>query len=171
MTTARRTIAALVLPVAALALLWGWTDWRSRQGTTWQVQVEGYDPRDLLRGHYVLYRYRWPGLADDAAFTGDLCIAGEAPRIARVTMADGQPCANRLRAHQGTGDLARGRYYVPQTQARAIERKLLDPGQMATLSFRLRGDGLIVPLDLRFRPRTAAESADTPPPVTATPAP
>lgn len=176
MTTARRTIAELVLPVVALSLLWGWTDWRSRQGTTWQVRVEGYDPRDLLRGHYVLYRYRWPGLATDAAHAGDLCLDGTTPRIANVRVADERPCRNRVRHDQGTGDLAGGRYYVPQSQAAAIERRLMDPGQTATLRFRLRGDGLIVPLGLDFHPKTAAERATetaerqaVPPPVTATP--
>jgi hypothetical protein len=53
----------LAWPLLGLAALWGWTEVRSRQGTEWLVPVAGYDPRDLLRGHYVLFQYDWPGLA------------------------------------------------------------------------------------------------------------
>lgn len=176
-------LAAIAFPLAGLALLWGWSDWRSRQGTAWEVPVEGYDPRDLLRGHYVMYRYRWPGLTTNAdslgfGFGAGLCLDGTAPRIARVRVDMTGTCANRIRAEQGTGSLAGGRYYVPQTAARGIERRLMDPAQQAILRFRLRGDGLIVPLDLRFRAKTAAERAADqaqrptapPPPITITPA-
>jgi hypothetical protein len=174
-------IAALALPLAGLALLWGWSDWRSRQGTTWEVPVEGYDPRDLLRGHYVMYRYRWPALEGDVdnltfGYAPSLCLEGQAPQIARVRTDQTGTCANRVRPEQGTGSLAGGRYYLPQTAAGGIERRLMDPDQQAILRFRLRNDGLIVPLDIRFRPKTAAERAaaesetqPAPPPVTVTP--
>lgn len=175
-------LAAIAFPLAGLALLWGWSDWRSRQGTEWEVPVEGYDPRDLLRGHYVMYRYRWPGLTTNVdnlafAYAPSLCLEGTAPRIARVRTDAAGTCASRVRPEQGTGSLSGGRYYVPQMGARAIERRLVAGDEQAMLRFRLRPDGLIVPLDLRFRPRTAAERAadaaqrtDAPPPVVVTPA-
>jgi hypothetical protein len=155
MNARRATLLALALPLVGLALLWGWSDWRTRQGTDWEVRITGYDPRDLLRGHYVLYRYEWPGMAQATAFTaptGDLCLTGTAPTIARVRPATGD-CPHRLRADQGTGNLASGRYYVAQVRARELERGLADPNQIAILRFRLRDDGLIVPRGIEFRPR------------------
>ena len=52
MTRAARLIAA-ILPVAGLAGLWAISANTYRQGTEWEVPIQGYDPRDLLRGHYV----------------------------------------------------------------------------------------------------------------------
>lgn len=159
MSPARLALAALALPLVGLGALWGWSDWRSRQGTDWEVTITGYDPRDLLRGHYVLYRYEWPGLAQATPFdvpTGDLCIRGSAPVIERVTPASGE-CEYRLRADQGTGNLASGRYYIAQTRAREFERAIADPEQVAILQFRLRNDGLIVPRGIEFRPATRTE--------------
>ncbi len=179
MNARSRALAVIALPLAGLAMLWGWSDWRSRQGTVWEVRVEGYDPRDLLRGHFVMYRYRWPGVgrgteAAQRGFDTGLCLEGAAPRIARVRPDTGIACTNRVRANQGTGTLAGGRYYVPQAAARGIERRLMDRGQTAILRFRLRNDGLIVPLDMRFRPSTpaerAADAARVPPPVAVAPA-
>lgn len=158
MNTGRAGLVAFALPLAGLAALWGWSDWRSRQGTDWEVPITGYDPRDLLRGHYVLYRYDWPGLAPATVFTapvGDLCLTGRAPVIARVHSAPVGDCPHRMRADQGTGNLASGRYYVAQSRARALERGLADPGRTAILRFRLRDDGLIVPRGIEFRPRPA----------------
>jgi len=175
-------LAAIAFPLAGLALLWGWSDWRSRQGTEWEVPVEGYDPRDLLRGHYVVYRYRWPGLTTNVdnlgfAYAPSLCLEGSAPQITRVRPDANGACTNRVRPEQGTGSLSGGRYYVSQSGARAIERRLMSGDEQAILRFRLRNDGLIVPLALRFRPKTAAERAadsaegtDAAPPVAVTPA-
>lgn len=170
MNRSRIALAALALPLVGLAALWGWSDWRSRQGTDWEVAISGYDPRDLLRGHYVLYRYEWPGLTRATPFdvpTVDLCITGSAPVIDKVTPASAG-CEYRLRADQGTGNLASGRYYIAQARARQFERAIADPDQVAVLRFRLRGDGVIVPRGIDFRPATPAERTlrqpDTPPP-------
>src|SRR3546814_19662470 len=82
-------VLALVLPIAGLAALWGWSDYKSRQGTDWLVPVAGYDPRDLLRGHYVEFTYDWPGELDEGdAFLAQFCIEGSPPAIERIVVAD-----------------------------------------------------------------------------------
>ncbi|MEO0699811.1 MAG: GDYXXLXY domain-containing protein, partial [Pseudomonadota bacterium] len=58
--TALRALFLVALPFAGLAALWWQSDTLSRQGTDWEVEIEGYDPRDLLRGHYVEFQYAWP---------------------------------------------------------------------------------------------------------------
>lgn len=52
----RRVIAGLL--AADVLLFGGWVgalQW-SRRGATYRLPVEGYDPRDLLSGHYVRFR-------------------------------------------------------------------------------------------------------------------
>lgn len=168
---------SLALPLVGLAGLWGWSDRQSRQGTDWDIPVQGYDPRDLLRGHYVQFRYDWPGLetgrdderiAWDGAF--DLCLQGRAPALARAsiypprveaaTAASDLPapeCPQRARAEaplpgQPTGTEG-GRLYIPQADADRLNAQLADPGLQGVVRVRLRPDGHLTPLELTFRPR------------------
>lgn len=175
-------LAAFALPLAGLAALWGWSDYLSRQGTDWLVPVAGYDPRDLLRGHYVQFSYDWPGLDAQAPRDrglAELCLHGAAPRLERVSLpAPGSPCAHRARAadadsYYPTG-LSTGRVYIAQTRSEALTRKLGDPELRGFVVLRQREDGTITPRALRFRPLTAAErqtrderrtAEDMPPPI------
>jgi hypothetical protein len=158
-------LAAFALPLAGLAALWGWSDYLSRQGTDWLVPVAGYDPRDLLRGHYVQFSYDWPGLDDTglaADVLADLCLHGTAPRLERVSRpASGSRCAHLARAADAdrsypTGLLS-GRVYIAQTQSDELTRKLGDPDLRGFVVLRQREDGTITPRELRFRPLTEAE--------------
>lgn len=163
----RQTTALLVWPVTALAVLWAWTGWTSRGGPTWEVGIQGYDPRDLLQGHYVRFTYDWPGVDPAGSNPAELCLIGQPPAIAvaELPQAGAAPCQNRVRAVAGS-DLKTGRYYVDQTRADALTRQLADPLQAARLRFRIAADGRIVPVALTFTPRPAA-----PPPPVPAPAP
>ncbi len=156
-------LAAFALPLAGLAALWGWSDTLSRQGTDWLVPVAGYDPRDLLRGHYVQFSYDWPGLENEA-FEGpaELCLHGTAPRLERVTLpAPGTPCAHLARAADADSGypmgLGMGRVYIAQTRSAELTRKLTDPDLRGFVVLRQREDGTVTPRELRFRPLTEAE--------------
>lgn len=145
-------VAALALPLLGLGASWFSTDRTSRQGTEWEVPVQGYDPRDFLQGHYVMFQYDWPGLTRDPAAMGrDLCLEGQAPRIERVTVA-GPACANRVILATGPWG---GRLYTSQDSALRMQQQLADPKLQGVLRFRLRPDGQILPLGLTFRPRPA----------------
>jgi hypothetical protein len=158
-------LGLLALPLVGLAGAWIVTHYRAQQGTEWEVPVSGYDPRDLLRGHYIQYQYDWPRLEraeHDAAERADpeLCIIGQPPVISQVRQAKpDQNCANRAVAPaEGRWDWGpvnrwTGRLYVPQTQARAMEAKLRDPKLQAVVRFRLRPDGHVTPLAMTFRKR------------------
>jgi len=156
-------LAAFALPLAGLAALWGWSDTLSRQGTDWLVPVAGYDPRDLLRGHYVQFSYDWPGLESDW-FDGraELCLHGAAPRLERVTVpAPGTACANPARAADADSGfpmgLSSGRVYIAQTRSEELTRQLTDTDLRGFVVLRQREDGTITPRGLRFRPLTEAE--------------
>lgn len=166
-------LIALALPLAGLAGLWAQTEHWSRQGSDWLVPVEGYDPRDLLRGHYVQFRYVWPGAEEpsiDAAASAAVppsypegaCLIGAAPRIDRVVRlpdaaARGR-CQNVLAPAGftaiGQPDLPReGRLYIPQTAGKKLEDQLRNPAMQGTIRVRLRSDGTITPIELTFAPR------------------
>ncbi|NJO13893.1 MAG: GDYXXLXY domain-containing protein, partial [Rhizobiales bacterium] len=79
-------LAAVVIPAVGLAGLWATSHQTYQQGTEWEVPIQGYDPRDYLRGHYVEFNYDWPGVEEfrDAP-PQMLCLEGAAPALARVT--------------------------------------------------------------------------------------
>jgi hypothetical protein len=154
MNRALISIAALVLPLAGLGTVWLTTDRASRQGTEWDVPIEGYDPRDLLQGHYVQFQYDWPGLkvAEDGPGLGfaPLCLTGSAPRLDKVAVkAAGQPCEHFVRDEESQ----EGRLYASQAEAARLQKQLWDRTLQGVIRIRLRSDGHVTPLRLTFRPR------------------
>ena len=162
---------ALLLPLIGLGLIWLQTERESHEGSEWDVPIEGYDPRDLLRGHYVQFLYDWPFVAEDdiptwsGAQTG-LCISGKAPRITHVEIVprpgSGAPSARVCDAtarvnpwsEEGDDGLVRDRIYMPQETARTYAAKLGNPKLQAIVRIRINNSGFITPLSLRFQPRT-----------------
>jgi len=163
----RRLISAalIALPLVGLGYLWYQTAQKTNQGTEWDVPVTGYDPRDLLKGHYVEYRYQWPrDPAQDTASAPDpaniLCIHGKAPTITSVGRYYGteEPKANceaLLHAPSIFYGAApqTGRLYVSQAEATRLQAQFADSKQQPILRFRLRPDEVITPLRLSFVPK------------------
>lgn len=164
-------LLAVVVPVLGLAALWATSHQTYQQGTEWEVPIEGYDPRDYLRGHYVEFSYDWPGLNqfnDGASGDGSLkalCLEGTAPRVtvARV-MFGGETCAHPIRADAtgvyGSEALMQGRLYLGQERARQLDDQLRNRDQRGIVTIRQRGDGSFTPISIRFRPLTPAEQAE-----------
>lgn len=158
-----------------LAYGWASTYRAAQQGQDWLVPINGYDPRDLLRGHFVQYRYDWPVATPSAEQQGDLdpayasrlCIEGVAPNITRVRalpFAEGQlgpqataGCAIVVRATLGTRrevqGLESGILFTSQGRAITLSRRLADRNQQGFVRVRIRPDGVMRPVDLEFRPR------------------
>jgi len=84
---------ALALPIVALAALIGEQELRFADVRIVNVPIRGYDPRDLLRGHYLVGRFDWNWdvrPAKDGA--GGLCVPdGDASRARVRFLADWHP--------------------------------------------------------------------------------
>jgi len=158
-------LAAVVAPALGLAALWGISERSYYQGTDWEVPIMGYDPRDYLRGHYVEFSYDWPGIDEFRDAPPEmLCLEGDAPNLARVTVKSDGPCANSVRADAtgvyGWEALTRGRLYLGQDRAMALQQELQDRGSRGIVTIRQREDGSFTPTSIRFRPLTRAEQAE-----------
>ena len=57
----KRLLITVSIPFVLLCLLIVRAELHISQGKEWKFQVQGYDPRDLLRGHYLRFglRYDW----------------------------------------------------------------------------------------------------------------
>jgi hypothetical protein len=158
-------LLAAILPVAGLAALWLQSDRTYHSGTEWEVPIEGYDPRDYLRGHYVEFSYDWPGLTESDILPSALCLEGAAPVIDRVTAHAAFPgCAHPVMARDsdiyGLNALFRGRLYLGQDRAKTLQSQLQNRDQRGIVTIRQREDGTFTPIAIRFRPLTPAEVAE-----------
>ena len=96
---------ALVLAfIAPFIALFTWTMWLYIQQTTGRevkVVVNGYDPRDLLSGHYIQYTIDWDR-TDCYQFPDGIC-----------------PKNNFCQEKQLTGQC---RFYIPEKNAKELDR-------------------------------------------------
>ncbi len=159
MAGAALRLIAIALPFVGLGALWVYSDYVSRQGEEWDVPIQGYDPRDLLRGHYVEFTYDWPELDEEDFVIADrLCLHGEAPEIDYVTRLepDEGDCENEivvnLASVYGYDSLATGRLYLDQDRALEVDEILRERDQQGIVTIRLREDGIFTPIEIRFEP-------------------
>jgi hypothetical protein len=134
----RWTLVAVVVPVVGLAAFVGRAELAIRTGPVWTIPIEGHDPRDLLHGQYLEYRYRpkWAGLDTCGAappapreFSPGCCVClvrdgatGHDPFVQQVRC-DAVPrkCEATLHAETMT---APQRYFVPEDRGRDLEGAL-----------------------------------------------
>ena len=110
----RLYMAAVIFPILTLA---GWVGFL--QYSLWhqprvQIAVSGYDPRNLLSGHYLSLQLDWDK-TDCRQFSGAVC-----PQ-------------ERFRD--------RYVYYVPETDARALERLIAEGKHRIELRFAFPAEG------------------------------
>jgi hypothetical protein len=121
-------IMALVVPFVALAAVAGNASLQRNVGQhVWRVKISAYDPRDLLYGHYLTYRYDWnadgrvqtPAPADE----GCLCLNSSGNGI-------NDPKARGVSCSVPTGNICesvitapamREKYMIPEHNAERLE--------------------------------------------------
>ncbi len=99
-------ILALILPVVIPALLAGKIMVERSTAPIYLVRIEGYDPRDLLYGHYLMFRFT-PEKSDAAkSFPDDM--------------------SERLEVFDG-------RYYIPEDKAYTLDTLLRDQDRVMAI--------------------------------------
>jgi uncharacterized membrane-anchored protein len=125
---------AVVLPILFLAIGIVRSEIQLARSQRWVFEVAGYDPRDLLRGHYLAYRITFDEGealdACDAEAGGDCCLclhataSGVPPKVQRATCARAKESCDGLL--QTSYLPALQRYYVPEAKANALAARLMD---------------------------------------------
>lgn len=162
--------AALALPLLALSALIGKQEAMLSGATVVNVPVRGYDPRDLIHGHYIQGQLDWEWEKEPKAPTaytgvdGGACVVKkEAPKprlrfIAGWKAGDhagadclmmiagrGWPGQNEFAARFVPADLDAGggqvRLFVPEQRAADLEQLLLERPGAFTVDLAVRPDG------------------------------
>lgn len=149
-----------------------------------KIKIAGYDPRDLLYGHYLLFQYDWnwaPGQpVENACYGGECCLCLGAddvdPQVSVMTCAQAkdQQCTRQVRGRYYGGDAfdtGQNRYLVSDTRALELEYLLRETPDRFRMGITLppngkvRIEGLYVddtPLEdyLRLNPPPVNRTAD-----------
>ena len=138
----------LALPFAAMLLMMGINFNNITGYKEYRLEITGYDPRDLLRGHYLIFRYKWPegtvNMYDDNSYPRTdqvcACMSGDVlspavrfdacrPDHPRQAICEGGVKVSGFAGGNGfqPADPLR-QYYIPEEYALMLE-KLLRSGK------------------------------------------
>ncbi len=147
-------LLALSLPIAMLAAMVLHHHWMRAHGQRIELPISGYDPRDLLAGHYLRYRVDYG--VDACGATPNLPAASICLEPRRAFVPSDRPgnCSLYLRGRCRLGRFEAGieRYYLPQTDAATMERLVRQHHAALRLSVTPDGDAAIVALLIDGRP-------------------
>jgi uncharacterized membrane-anchored protein len=153
----RYTLFAVVLPVLVIAFVIARAELSGRNGKEYVFEIEGYDPRDLLRGHYLQFRIRVDPLSErePCGENDDCCVCLTGPPDEIVEHAETVPCdtTEACDAKLRTRYLHEPqRYYVAERRAPEYERRLreMDGQGRAVALLALNREGEARVLELRF---------------------
>lgn len=161
----RLTLAAVLVPVLGIAVLAVRAEYAVRHGPVWTIPIEGYDPRDLLHGQYLQYRYRlhWQGgdtcgttpFGEPAPAPGCcLCLTRDAadgfdPWVRQVQCEEATQCEGALRSESM---MPPQRFFVPEDRGQDLERALREHAAAIELAVSPEGDAAVRELLLDRRP-------------------
>lgn len=152
---------AVLLPVLAIVGLIARANNVLQSGTEWRVPITGYDPRDLLRGHYLVYRLGWQVQTESCQ--GDGCCyclwnpnpnpspptEPAEPAVSVISCADRAPCQSYFHARE-LPNLEK--FYIPETDGTRLEEEVRNKKAALLISVSPRGRAGIKDLLLDGRP-------------------
>jgi len=169
-------IAALALPLVCLTLLATYKQVQIMSGAQFTIPIVGFDPRDLLAGHYLTYRLdfgndrlcaRERAQDEPPAEAVLLCLRqARGGSLTTRVLADYQfsppalaaGCDAVLKARCEYGRVLAGveRFYVPEEHAAALDRLVRSHKGKIVISVDRFGTGTVKDLLLNDRPWRAA---------------
>ncbi len=157
----KKILLAVMLPFILLCLLIARAEYHLSMGTQWDFAITGYDPRDLLRGHYLRFRvaYDWQESKNECSggMGCSYCLTNvgkQAPKVQIVDTAIAKQCGGFMQYDDLQEPL--NRFYIPETHARLAEDLLrqarIDNTAYLRLSINKKGEPRIVDLLIDGQP-------------------
>ena len=146
--------ASVFLPVVVICALIARAGVRVHQGIEIELPVRGYDPRDLLLGHYITYAYDWDVLAqcesgDCVYCIGEIPTPGERVIVRRIETAQSEECRDRILDKK---ESLPTRYYIPEHEGATLERAIREHRASVKLSIDSGGHAVVRELLLDGKP-------------------
>lgn len=142
--TKKALIIALLFPILALMALTAYKKYVLSFGEEIILPISGYDPRDLLSGHYLIYQidYGVHGVctSNSGQQAGYVCLA---PKMFSYSPPDG--CSKLIRGVCKLNRFEAGieKYYVPEDKARYLEEQIRSKTASIVLSITRDGQAQV----------------------------
>ncbi len=142
-----KTLIALIFPIICLLSLISYEQIIIRTGETIILKVKAYDPRDLLKGHYLNYQIDYE--------VEDLCPSNYTERHKKEayicletktfswSKKDLQGCDLFIKGQCRYGRFTANieKFYVPETQAARLDKLLQDPFNDSRIKLKVNRNG------------------------------
>ncbi|NOQ77314.1 MAG: hypothetical protein GQ475_05925 [Methylococcaceae bacterium] len=151
----KHVLTIVAIPFILLCLLIVRAEHHLATGTQWNIEMTGYDPRDILRGHYLRFRlaYDWQG-EENTCQTGRTCClcltdtGNKAPKVHKTSCSIAKAqCDSFIQSDYET---SLNRFYIPENEARRAEKLVqnarAENNAYLTISVNKRGEPRIVDL-------------------------
>ncbi len=149
----RKKIIALLIPILIILGAIGKSEYQLATGETWRFKISGYDPRDLLRGHYVMYQveFDWEEGKKDCPDKKDCCVClkrkKDSSELSKVSKMSCSMAVDRCDGFIKDKYLHQLRkYFIPEDQGKALEKAIREKDPEILVS--IAGDGQPVVRDL-----------------------
>jgi len=159
--TDKKALIAVAIPFVLLCLLIARAEYHLKSGEEWTFAVAGYDPRDLLRGHYLRFSldYDWEDYRGGCspAESCCLCLTRTDEMTPSVHETSCTVARNECDGFMVTDQAnALNRFYVAETEASRAEQILREARAAENAHIRIsvnaRGEPRIVDLLIGDRP-------------------
>jgi uncharacterized membrane-anchored protein len=139
--TKKALISVLLFPVLALAGITAYRAWVRSFGMEVTLPISGYDPRDLLSGHYLIYRieYGVDGICPemDQRRAGYVCLEPE-----KFSYGEPADCNKLISGFCTNSRFEAGieKFFIPENKARYLERQIQSKAASVVLSLTASGN-------------------------------
>jgi uncharacterized membrane-anchored protein len=143
--TKRALILVLIIPILVLAGLTLYRSYVRSMGVEVILPISGYDPRDLLSGHYLIYRieYGVEGICSGRTGQGTIGYVCLEPKM--FSSSPPMNCSKLIRGTCNDGRFEAGieKYYVPEKEAKQLERQIQSKSASILLSITSTGQAQV----------------------------
>jgi uncharacterized membrane-anchored protein len=142
--TKKALIIALLFPILALGALTAYKKYVLSFGVEIILPISGYDPRDLLSGHYLIYQidYGVSGICSSSSGqqAGFICLE---PKI--FSYSAPERCSKLIHGvcRQGRFEAGIEKYYVPEDKAKNLEHQIRAKSASIVLSITSSGQAQV----------------------------
>ena len=146
-------IVSLVSPIVALVLLASYKKYVSESGAEVRLPIDGYDPRDILSGHYLVYRidYGIAGICEDRSRQGEAYACLE-PKGFSYEKPESCKLLIQGSCHYGRFEAGVEKFFVPEEKAKQLETMIRSETAEIMLSIPLNGKAQVKDLLINGRP-------------------
>lgn len=154
----RWLIVALVLPILALAGSAYLKSVQRNSGVAVTLPISGFDPRDLLSGHYLIYRvdYGVEAVCDKQQGQASVCLRPQRGLYPTDELPPDCTLFIHGRCDNGVFSAGLERFYIPEAYAQVLEAKVRDQQGELVLAVDTQGNAAIRDLLIGGKPWKAA---------------